>query len=76
MTTSFIFFMLQVDGLPGLILGSGTVVAVGREPFRPAMYNAQKSPARARQHTKPVGFRRKKAFNRKLIYESSFQESF
>ncbi|KAM4534243.1 uncharacterized protein PAE49_022530 [Odontesthes bonariensis] len=55
----------RVDGLPGLILGSGTVVAVGREPFRPAMYNAQKPPARARQHTKPVGIRRKRALKRK-----------
>ncbi|KAI9516639.1 hypothetical protein NQZ68_013695 [Dissostichus eleginoides] len=35
---------IRVDGLPGLTLCSGTVVAVGREPFRHANYNEQKSP--------------------------------
>ncbi|XP_061777471.1 oxygen-regulated protein 1-like [Nerophis ophidion] len=33
----------RVEGLPGLILCSGMVVAVGKEPFRPASYNSQKS---------------------------------
>uniref|UniRef100_A0A665WJ31 Doublecortin domain-containing protein n=1 Tax=Echeneis naucrates TaxID=173247 RepID=A0A665WJ31_ECHNA len=34
----------RVDSLPGLIMCSGTVVAAGREPFRSANYNVQKSP--------------------------------
>ncbi|KAM7369776.1 hypothetical protein PAMP_011068 [Pampus punctatissimus] len=46
----------RVDGLPGLILCSGTVVAVGREPFRSANYNAQKPPTR--QPTNRTGLRR------------------
>ncbi|XP_041824756.1 oxygen-regulated protein 1-like [Melanotaenia boesemani] len=53
----------RVDGLPGLILSSGAVVAVGRELFRPAMYSAQKSPVSTRQHFNPSGFRRQKALN-------------
>ncbi|XP_067343112.1 oxygen-regulated protein 1-like [Channa argus] len=48
----------RIDGLPGLILCSGTVVAAGREPFRPANYNAQKLSAPTR-----TGLRRLKALN-------------
>ncbi|XP_078137335.1 oxygen-regulated protein 1-like isoform X1 [Sander vitreus] len=51
----------RVDSLPGLILCSGTVVAVGREPFRHANYNAQKSPAPTMLLTKRMGPRRLKA---------------
>nr|XP_008289033.1 PREDICTED: oxygen-regulated protein 1-like [Stegastes partitus] len=62
----------RVDGLPGLILCSGTVVAVGREPFRPAIYSAQKSPAPTWLHTNRMGVRRQKALNRTFIYSSRF----
>ncbi|XP_069552771.1 oxygen-regulated protein 1-like [Brachyistius frenatus] len=48
----------RVDGLPGLILCSGTVVAVGREPFRPAIYRAWKSPPSTWQHSNRTGLRR------------------
>ena len=61
--------MLQIDGLPGLIMCSGTVVAVGREPFRPATYTAQESPSPTRQHTNRTGSRRLKASNRKFTYK-------
>eukprot|EP00066_Takifugu_rubripes_P004653 XP_003968144.1 PREDICTED: oxygen-regulated protein 1 [Takifugu rubripes] len=52
----------RVDGLPGLILCSGLVVAAGREPFRPANYIAQKSEAPAK--LTPNRARRLKALNR------------
>ncbi|XP_041817859.1 oxygen-regulated protein 1-like [Chelmon rostratus] len=55
----------RVDGLPGLILCSGIVVAAGREPFRPATYNVQKSPAPTMLPTSRMHLRRLKAFNRK-----------
>ncbi|XP_035853939.1 oxygen-regulated protein 1 isoform X1 [Sander lucioperca] len=55
----------RVDSIPGLILCSGTVVAVGREPFRHANYNAQKSPAPTMLPTKRMGHRRLKALKRK-----------
>ncbi|XP_029955956.1 oxygen-regulated protein 1-like [Salarias fasciatus] len=60
----------RVDGLPGLILCSGTVVAAGREPFKPANYRAQKA-APARRNT-----RRAKSLNRKkksLSYTSDIR---
>ncbi|XP_035803528.2 oxygen-regulated protein 1-like [Amphiprion ocellaris] len=63
----------RVDGLPGLILCSGTVVAVGREPFRPAIYSEQKSPAPKWLHTNRMADRRQKALNLKkksLSYSS------
>ncbi|XP_032359412.1 oxygen-regulated protein 1 isoform X1 [Etheostoma spectabile] len=56
----------RVDSLPGLILCSGTVVAMGREPFRHANYNAQKSTATTMQPTKQMGHRRLKALKRCL----------
>ncbi|KAM9839724.1 uncharacterized protein ACBR49_016723 [Aulostomus maculatus] len=55
----------RVDSLPGLILCSGTVVAAGREPFRPANYAMQKSPAPTRLPTNRMGVRRIKTLNRK-----------
>nr|XP_040023681.1 uncharacterized protein LOC120811973 [Gasterosteus aculeatus aculeatus] len=55
----------RVDGFPGLILCSGTVVAAGREPFRPANYNAQISPAQSTSPTKQIGPRRPRALKRK-----------
>nr|XP_057915510.1 oxygen-regulated protein 1-like isoform X1 [Doryrhamphus excisus] len=58
----------RVEGLPGLILCSGMVVAAGKEPFRPANYYSQKSPA----STRPSA-RRLKALSRKkksLSYKS------
>ncbi|KAM4544114.1 uncharacterized protein V3H82_021918 [Fundulus diaphanus] len=48
----------RIDGLPGLILSSGSVVAVGREPFRPAVYNVEKSASPTRRHTKRRAFKR------------------
>ncbi|XP_038153868.1 uncharacterized protein LOC119791697 [Cyprinodon tularosa] len=42
----------RIDGLPGLILCSGSVVAVGREPFRHVVYSMEKYPSPTRQHTK------------------------
>ncbi|KAK1884929.1 Oxygen-regulated protein 1 [Dissostichus eleginoides] len=56
---------IRVDGLPGLTLCSGTVVAVGREPFRHANYNEQKSPGPTMLPTKRVGPRRLRALKRK-----------
>ncbi|XP_068199621.1 oxygen-regulated protein 1-like isoform X2 [Antennarius striatus] len=65
----------RVDGLPGLILCSGIVVAAGREPFRPANYNVQKSPVSATLPTNQSGVRRRKAFNRKKKPPSYNSES-
>ncbi|KAK7881719.1 hypothetical protein WMY93_030128 [Mugilogobius chulae] len=55
----------RVDGLPGLILCSGTVVAAGREKFKPANYSSQKlfGPSRMRISRRSV--RRLKALNHK-----------
>ncbi|KAM6900566.1 oxygen-regulated protein 1-like [Xenentodon cancila] len=55
----------RIDGLPGLIMCSGTVVAVGREAFRPALYITQESPAPAKQHANRMGSRNLKVSNRK-----------
>ncbi|XP_034717482.1 uncharacterized protein LOC117937549 isoform X2 [Etheostoma cragini] len=65
----------RVDSLPGLILCSGTVVAMGREPFRHANYNAQKSPATTMLPTKQMSHRRLKAVKRKKKSLSSTSES-
>ncbi|KAK9527611.1 hypothetical protein VZT92_014157 [Zoarces viviparus] len=65
----------RVDGLPGLTLCSGTVVAVGREPFRHANYNAQKSPAQTTLPTKRTGARRLKALKRKKKSQSHTPKS-
>ncbi|KAM6908126.1 uncharacterized protein PEZ65_016439 [Lycodopsis pacificus] len=65
----------RVDGLPGLTLCSGTVVAVGREPFRHANYNAQKSPAQTTLPTKRTGARRPKALKRKKKSQSHTPKS-
>ncbi|KAF7669978.1 hypothetical protein LDENG_00105690 [Lucifuga dentata] len=68
----------RVDGLPGLILCSGAVVAAGREPFKPANYNAQKLPAPTWLPTNRMGFRRLKAANQRYILNrihSSIAES-
>lgn len=62
----FVLWLLQVDGLPGLILCSGTVVAAGREPFKSVNYTAQKSPAQTHLTTNRMGLRRLKSLNRKL----------
>ncbi|GLD54623.1 uncharacterized protein AKAME5_000721700 [Lates japonicus] len=53
----------RVDGLTGLILCSGTVVAADREPFRSANYNAQKSPAPTWSSTNRKSLRRLKSLN-------------
>ncbi|XP_023264141.1 oxygen-regulated protein 1-like [Seriola lalandi dorsalis] len=55
----------RVDSLPGLILCSGTVVAGGREPFRSANYNVQKSLTPTWLPTNRKGPRRLKSLNRK-----------
>lgn len=68
-TNFFISCLLQVDGVPGLILCSGIVVAVGREPFRPANYSAQKSPSPTWRRTKQMSLKRQKALNRKFIFQ-------
>ncbi|XP_033494032.2 uncharacterized protein LOC117264284 [Epinephelus lanceolatus] len=60
----------RVDSLPGLILCSGTVVAAGREPFRHANYNAQKSPAPTMLPTKGMVHRRLKRKKKPLLYTS------
>ncbi|TNN65787.1 Oxygen-regulated protein 1 [Liparis tanakae] len=62
----------HVDGLPGLMLCSGTVVAVGREPFRHANYNVQKPPAETTLPPKRLGLghRRRKASKRKKKSQS------
>lgn len=57
---------VQVDGLPGLILCSGVVVAAGREPFRPANYTAQKSAPLAVLTSNRASLRRLKSLNRKF----------
>ncbi|XP_068566428.1 oxygen-regulated protein 1-like [Cebidichthys violaceus] len=61
----------RVDGLPGLTLCSGTVVAVGREPFRHENYNAQISPAQTTLPTKRMGPRRLKALKRSSCDQAS-----
>ncbi|KAM3593362.1 uncharacterized protein V6R79_011121 [Siganus canaliculatus] len=55
----------RVDGLSGLIMCSGTVVAAGREPFKPANYNTQRSPIPATLSTNRKTVRRLKAFSNK-----------
>ncbi|XP_029935801.1 oxygen-regulated protein 1-like [Myripristis murdjan] len=59
----------RVDGLPALILCSGAVVAAGREPFKYASYNTQKSPSSTRLSSRRMGPRRLKAIHRKSIQE-------
>ncbi|TKS87621.1 Oxygen-regulated protein 1 [Collichthys lucidus] len=56
----------RVDSLTGLILCSGVVVASGREKFRPANYNAQKSPVPTMLPSNRTGRRRLKASKRKF----------
>lgn len=55
----------RVDGLPALIMCSGTVVAAGREKFKPANYNSQKSVLPTRMRNSRRGVRRLKALNQK-----------
>lgn len=55
----------RVDGLPALIMCSGSVVAAGREKFKPANYNSQKSVQPTRMRNNRRGVRRLKALNRK-----------
>lgn len=55
-----------MDGLPGLILCSGVVVAAGREPFRPANYSAQKSAPPAMPTSNRASLRRLRSLNRKF----------
>ncbi|MEQ2170450.1 hypothetical protein GOODEAATRI_000418 [Goodea atripinnis] len=61
----------RIDGLPGLILCSGSVVAVGREPFRPVEYSAEKPPSPTRRHTKERAFKRENTSIHNSIAESS-----
>ncbi|CAJ1082482.1 oxygen-regulated protein 1-like [Xyrichtys novacula] len=65
----------RVDGLPGLILSSGTVVAAGREPYKPANYGVQKSPAQTTLPTNRKSVRRLKALNRKKKSPSNGSKS-
>uniref|UniRef100_A0A3P9J3V0 Doublecortin domain-containing protein n=1 Tax=Oryzias latipes TaxID=8090 RepID=A0A3P9J3V0_ORYLA len=53
-----------------LIMCSGTVVAVGREPFRPAVYSGKKSPFPPRRPNNRTGNRSQKIHN--SIAESSY----
>uniref|UniRef100_A0A8C6UUV5 Doublecortin domain-containing protein n=1 Tax=Neogobius melanostomus TaxID=47308 RepID=A0A8C6UUV5_9GOBI len=55
----------RVDGLPALIMCSGTVVAAGREKFKPANYNSQKAVLLTQMRKKRRGVRSLKALNRK-----------
>ncbi|XP_034428981.1 oxygen-regulated protein 1-like [Hippoglossus hippoglossus] len=69
----------RVDGLPGLILCSGTVVAAGREPFKSANYTSQKSPAPTQFSNNRKRQRRSKSLNRKKksrSYHSSKSRNF
>uniref|UniRef100_A0A3P9NJF2 Doublecortin domain-containing protein n=1 Tax=Poecilia reticulata TaxID=8081 RepID=A0A3P9NJF2_POERE len=61
---------VRIDGLPGLILCSGSVVAVGREPFRPAVYGANKSPSPTRRPTKQRAYKRQRTSVCKTIVDS------
>ncbi|XP_057680471.1 oxygen-regulated protein 1-like [Corythoichthys intestinalis] len=55
----------RVEGLPSLMLCSGVVVAAGKEPFKQANYNTQKSPGSMRPSANRMSIRRLKALNRK-----------
>lgn len=55
----------RIDGLPALIMCSGTVVAAGREKFKPANYTSQKSVPPTRKRSNRKGVRRLKALNHK-----------
>lgn len=55
----------RVDGLPALIMCSGTVVAAGREKFKPENYNSQKSVLQTRTRSNRKGLRRLKGSNHK-----------
>ncbi|XP_051910820.1 uncharacterized protein LOC127593417 [Hippocampus zosterae] len=55
----------RVEGLASLILCSGVVVAAGKEQFRPANYNTQKSPGSIRPPGNRMSVRRLKAMHRK-----------
>ncbi|XP_072307127.1 uncharacterized protein [Eucyclogobius newberryi] len=55
----------RVDGLPGLIMCSGTVVAAGREKFISANYVSQKTVGPTRMRINRRGVRRLKALNHK-----------
>uniref|UniRef100_A0A3Q3NA35 Doublecortin domain-containing protein n=1 Tax=Labrus bergylta TaxID=56723 RepID=A0A3Q3NA35_9LABR len=62
--------LLTSDGKRvSLILCSGTVVAAGRELFRPANYSAQSSSAQTTLPTNRKSIRRLKALNRKFSQE-------
>ncbi|XP_061613758.1 oxygen-regulated protein 1-like [Phyllopteryx taeniolatus] len=60
----------RVEGLPSLILCSGVVVAAGKETFRPANYNTQKSPGSRRPSDNQMSVGRLKALNRKKKSQS------
>ncbi|CAL9698147.1 unnamed protein product [Knipowitschia caucasica] len=55
----------RVDGLPGLIMSSGIVVAAGKEKFIPANYSSQKPLGPTRMRMNRRGVRRLKALNYK-----------
>lgn len=59
-----------MDGLPGLIMCSGIVVAAGREKFKSANYNAQTPVGPTRMGSNRMGVRRLKALNRKLTTDT------
>ncbi|KAM9827312.1 oxygen-regulated protein 1-like [Neosynchiropus ocellatus] len=65
----------RVDGLPSLVLCSGTVVAAGREAFWPANYNGQKTSPPRKMPTNRATIRRLKALNRKKKSLSFASES-
>lgn len=62
-----------MEGIPGLILCSGVVVATGRETFRPASYKIQRTLApSAVLRANRLSLRRLKAFNCKFIKEVGY----
>ncbi|XP_047205287.1 uncharacterized protein LOC124857834 [Girardinichthys multiradiatus] len=65
----------RIDGFPGLILCSGSVVAVGREPFRPVEYSAEKPPSPTRRHSKQRAFKRQKTSVSKTMTPSFSSKS-
>ncbi|XP_053717164.1 oxygen-regulated protein 1-like [Synchiropus splendidus] len=65
----------RIDGLPSLILSSGTVVAAGRESFWPANYTGQKTSPPRKMPANRATTRRHKALNRKKKSLSFASES-
>ncbi|CAL8398794.1 unnamed protein product [Arctogadus glacialis] len=67
----------RVDGLQALILCSGTVVAAGKEPFKPGNYDVHRSPAPKRPPgTRPGSRKIRPSKRRSRNYSESSQRYF